>query len=136
MDDIQSILSTHPPTQSGKKPVKAERKASMSAIPDIFFDEILVRVALTRVEVLTLMYLYRITWCKPNLHKKYGITPMIEHSELCLALSITNDVLYQTLRKLEGFGFIETIHSGQYFVRKFFSVENDLKYGQTYDNFL
>jgi DNA-binding MarR family transcriptional regulator len=141
MEDLKSILSSHH-SKAGTvpahaiKPLKGEVKATTSEIPDLFFDEILILIKLTRTEVLTMMYLYRITWCKPNLHRKFGIAPFISHTELAASLDTSNEILHQTIRRLEGFGFIETIRSGQYFVRKFFTEENDRKYGQTYDNFL
>lgn len=140
MEDLRSILSSHHSktevTAGAIKATKSEVKATSSEIPDLFFDEILVEIKLTRTEVLLLMYLYRITWCKPNLHSKYGIAPIVAHSELALSLDISSEILYQTIRRLEGFNFIETIRAGQYFVRKYFTVENDRRYGQTYDNFL
>ena len=37
--------------------------------------------------------------------------------------------------RLEELGFISTIRSGQYFVRRYFTKENDEKFGQTYDDF-
>lgn len=141
MEDLRSILSSHH-SRSGKtsdntlKNVNDEVGATTSEIPDLFFDEILVHIKLTRTEVLLLMYLYRITWCKPNLHRKFGIAPMISHSEIATSLDITIDIFHQTIRRLESFGFIETIRSGQYFVRKYFTGENDQRYGQSYDNFL
>jgi DNA-binding MarR family transcriptional regulator len=140
MEDLRSILSSHhskgSSTASAIKATNGEVKATTSEIPDLFFDEILVDVKLTRTEVLLLMFLYRITWCKPNLHRKFGIAPIISHTELAKSLDISNEILHQTVRRLEGFNFIETIRSGQYFVRKYFTDENDRKYGQTYDNFL
>jgi uncharacterized protein YlbG (UPF0298 family) len=141
MEDLRSILSSHHSktgntTNDAIKTINGEVKATTSEIPDLFFDEILVHIKLTRTEVLMLMYLYRVTWCKPNLHRKFGIAPMISHTELSVNLDVSNEVLHQTLRRLEGFNFIETIRSGQYFVRKYFTEENDRKYGQTYDNFL
>ncbi|MBT4793246.1 MAG: hypothetical protein HON90_16860 [Halobacteriovoraceae bacterium] len=141
MEDLRSILTSHH-SKSGSatvdviKTTNGEVQATTSEIPDLFFDEILINIKLTRTEVLLLMYLYRITWCKPNLHRKYGIAPILSHTELAKSLDVTNEVLYQTIRSLEGFNFIETIRAGQYFVRKYFSEENDRKYGQTYDNFL
>lgn len=141
MEDLKSILSSHHskvgtvPAQA-IKPIEGELSATTSEIPDLFFDEILVLIKLTRTEVLTMMYLYRITWCKPNLHRKFGIAPIISHSDLALTLDISSEILHQTIRRIEGFGFIETIRSGQYFVRKYFTEENDRKYGQTYDNSL
>ena len=140
MEDIRSILSSHhSKTNASAKVVKAtngEISATTSEIPDLFFDEILIQIKLTRTEILLLMYLYRMTWCKPNLHRKYGIAPIMSHFEMGKSLDVSSEILHQTIRKLEGFGFIETIRSGQYFVRKYFTEENDRKYGQTYDNFL
>lgn len=137
MEDLQSILTSHHPANSGSmKPIKTEIKATMSAIPDLFFDDVLVKIKLSRVEILLMMYLYRITWCKPNIHKKFGIAPMINYEEVALKLDVSTEIFHQTIRRLESFGFIETIRSGQYFVRKYFTEENDQKYGQTYDNFL
>jgi DNA-binding MarR family transcriptional regulator len=141
MEDLRTILSSHN-SKTGKSTSDAinttddEKKATTSEIPDLFFDEILVVYKMTRVEILLLMYLYRATWCKPNLYNKYGIAPMIFHSDIASQLDVTMEALHQTLRRLEGFGFIETIRSGQYFVRKYFTEENDRMYGQTYDNFL
>ena len=43
--------------------------------------------------------------------------------------------IYQALRKVEEYGFISTIRSGQYFVRKYFTKDYDEKFGQTYDDF-
>lgn len=141
MEDLRSILSSHH-SKSGKSSTDAinstddEVKATTSEIPDLFFDEILVSYKLTRVEILLLMYLYRGTWCRPNLYKKYGIAPMIFYEDLVKQIDVSMDMLHQSFRKLEAFGFIETIRSGQYFVRKYFTEENDVKFGQTYDNFL
>ena len=138
MEDLRTILSSHhskmdePSTESNVRPVTA----TVSAIPDVFFDDVLTQVKLTRTEVLVLMYLYRITWCRPNLHSKYGIAPIISHLDLSHTLDVSGEILHQTIRRLEGFGYIETIRSGQYFVRKFFTEELDRKYGQSYDNFL
>lgn len=141
MEDIRSVLSSHHPKSAthGSKPANPMYDHNMptsSEIPDLFFDEILVKFKLTRVEILCLMYLYRSTWSKPNLHRKYGIAPIVSHNELAIRLDISNEILHQTIRRLEGFDFIETIRSGQYFVRKFFTETNDRMYGQTYDNFL
>ena len=137
MEDLHTILSSHHSNaNNAPKPLNDELHASSSEIPDLFFDEVLVEIKLTRTEVLLLMYLYRLTWCRPNLHKKYGIAPMISYEEVGGALDISHEIFYQTIRRLEGFGFIETIRPGQYFVRKYFTEKNDRKYGQTYDNFL
>ncbi len=140
MEDLRSILTSHHSKNSADagaiKAVNDEVKATTSEIPDLFFDDILLKYKLTRIEILLLMYLYRITWCKPNLHRKYGIAPIISHTDLAKTLDVSNEILHQTIRRLEGFSFIETIRSGQYFVRKYFTEEYDRKYGQTYDNFL
>lgn len=138
--DIKTIISEHHPRFSKKRSEsdKSERikHATTSEIPDIFFDEILLQFKLTRIEILVLMYLYRTVWCRPNLHKKYGISPLLSHSELSLQLKITKEELYQSLRKLEELEFIETIRAGQYFVRKYFTAEYDAQYGHFYDDFL
>lgn len=140
MEDLRTILSSHHAKDDEKdskvKAAGGDPSASVSEIPDLFFDEILVRFKLNRIDTLVLMYLYRTTWCRPNLHRKYGITPMISHSEFAEKIEITIDVLHQTLNRLESLSFIETIRSGQYFVRKYFTEENDRKFNQSYDNFL
>jgi DNA-binding MarR family transcriptional regulator len=141
MENIRDIISAHNPkadahASGSVKDMEREVIASTSEIPDLFFDDILIHFKLTRVEIVLLMYFYRLTWCKANLHKKFGIAPMVSHSEVAENLELTMDSLHHTIRSLEGFGFIETIRSGQYFVRKYFTEELDKKYGQTYDNFL
>lgn len=140
MENLRDILSAHnsknESTATGTLETGSELQATTSEIPDLFFDEILVEYKLSRIEIILLMYLYRSTWCKPNLHRKFGIAPILSHADLAKSLDITNEILYHTFRKLESYRFIETIRSGQYFVRKFFTEENDKKYGQTYDDFL
>ena len=140
MEDLKTILSSHHSKGNTEanviRPKNEKVQASTSEIPDIFFDEILIKIKLTRTEILVLMSLYRMTWCRPNLYKKYGIAPIISHSDISSQLEINAEVFHSTIRKLEELKFIETIRAGQYFVRKYFSEENDRKYGQTYDNFL
>jgi len=139
MEDIQVILSSHNRKivhADSKDPESKIQAPTNSKIPDLFFDEILVEYKLTRAETLVLMFLYRVTWCKPNLHVKHGIAPMLSHQAVCTKLDLTMELFLQTVKKLETYGFIETIRAGQYFVRKYFTEINDLKYGQTYDNFL
>jgi hypothetical protein len=138
MEDLKSILSSHlnkSKTQAVKD-LEESAEASASEIPDLFFDEVLLDYKLSRIEILLLMYFYRLTWCRPNLHKKYGIAPIISHADLSKNLDISLEILHQSVRRLESFKFIETIRAGQYFVRKYFTEENDKKFGQTYDNFL
>jgi hypothetical protein len=139
MEDLRSILTSHNSKISSAEATDdflKERYATTSEIPDLFFDEILINHKLNRVEILLLMYMYRLTWCKPNLHRKFGIAPIISHNDVATNLDVSIDVFHQTIRNLESFKFIETIRSGQYFVRKYFTEENDKLYGQTYDNFL
>ncbi|MCB9092084.1 MAG: hypothetical protein H6620_05945 [Halobacteriovoraceae bacterium] len=140
MEDIRSIINHHLPKrqvdggETEKKP--RSKKATTSEIPDLFFDEILVSYKLNRIEIMVLMYLYRLVWCKPNIHRDYGIGPILSYEDLMVNLVINQEDLYQALRKLETYEFIETIKSGQFFVRKYFTRENDRLYGQRYDDFL
>lgn len=139
MVDIHDVLAIH---RSRKEPTKSEliegkqqTNPTTSKIPDIFFDEILVDFKLNRIEILVLMYLYRRVWCRPNLYKEFGISQLMAHSEMSGHLKISIDEIYHSLRKLEELGFISTIRSGQYFVRRYFTKENDEKFGQSYDDF-
>jgi DNA-binding MarR family transcriptional regulator len=139
MADIHEILADHK-SRSHSQPSELEgtrdfNVPTTSEIPDLFFDEILIEFKLNRVEVLVLMYVYRRVWCRPNLYKEFGISQLMAHSEMAKQLKLSIDEIYQSLRKLESLGCIATIRSGQYFVRKYFSKENDEKFGQTYDDF-
>lgn len=140
MEDIRSIISHHLPKKhldnSDPEKVPKPKKASMSEIPDLFFDDVLVKIKLNRIEVMILMYLYRVVWCRPNLHRDYGIGPILSYSDLSENLEITLDELHTGLRKLETLEFIETVRAGQYFVRKYFTKDNDKIYGIKYDDFL
>lgn len=139
MVDLRTILDNHRSSLSDKAEVviEAETSASptVSEIPDIFFDQVLIDFKLTRVEVMVLMYLYRRVWCRPNLYKVYGISQLLSHSEMSKNLSLPMENIYQSLRKVEEYGFISTIRSGQYFVRKYFTKEADESFAQTYDDF-
>lgn len=139
MVDIHDVLAVHRskkgPSQSEMIEGKEKTFPTTSKIPDIFFDEILVDFKLNRIEVLVLMYLYRRVWCRPNLYKEFGISQLMAHSEMSNHLKLSIDDIYHCLRKLEELGFISTIRSGQYFVRRYFTKENDEKFGQTYDDF-
>lgn len=140
MVDLHTILKDHEPRRksgSGTGPLHSmqHKSPSSSKIPDLFFDEILVQYKLTRIEIMLLMYLYRKVWAKPNLYKVYGISQLMSHAEMALHLGLNIEDIYTALRKIEDFGFITTIRSGQYFVRKYFTQENDELYGQTYDDF-
>lgn len=141
MEDIRSILSQF----HSKKRTKADEvqkavtgpgaEASSSEIPDIFFDEVLHKFKLSRTEITVLMFLYRQVWCRPNLYKSHGIGPLNSYAEMANFLHMPTDEVSQILRSLENYGFIETVRSGQYFVRKYFTEELDFKYGQDYNQF-
>lgn len=141
MDDLHTILAEHRPKKSHSdndvetNHHKKQHGPSVSEIPDLFFDDILVNYKLSRIEVLVLMYLYRSVWCRPNLYKVHGISQILSHTEMSHRLSLEIEEIYQSLRKLEGYGFISTIRSGQYFVRKYFSRKNDEFFDQTYNEF-
>lgn len=139
MEDIRSVLSQF---NSKKKKSEAQKsqtgpaiQASTSEIPDLFFDEILHRHKLNRTEISVLMFLYRQVWCRPNLYKSHGIGPLNSYSDISNFLHITLDELSHSLRSLENYGFIETVRSGQYFVRRYFTEAFDSQYGQDYDQF-
>lgn len=141
MEDIRSILSQfHAKKKRTQEAVQKSgtgphNEASSSAIPDLFFDEILHRYKLSRTEITLLMFLYRQVWSRPNLYKSHGIGPLNSYAEMASYLHFSVDELTQTLRTLETYGFIETVRSGQYFVRKFFTESLDMQYGQDYDEF-
>lgn len=135
MDDIRSVLSKYRPVNSQDSSSKGSEKPTSSSIPDIFFDEILVRFKLTKSEIILLMYLYRQIWSKPNLNAKYGIGPLQSLEKVSKDLRLTYDELITILHNLEKLQLIQTVRSGQYFIRKFFTEEFDMKYGQSYDEF-
>ncbi len=140
MVDLHSILADHRSkskfldTRDNQAPPRVP-KASGVEIPDLFFDQILVNYKFTRIEIMVLMYLYRQVYCRPNLYKDYGLSQLLSHTEMAKNLNIELEDIHHVLRKLEGLGFIETIRLGQYFVRKYFTKENDEFFGQTYDDF-
>jgi DNA-binding MarR family transcriptional regulator len=138
--DLQSILADHNSRYRRAKKTdiddsKKKLSPTVSEIPDIFFDHIIVKYKLTRIEILVLMYLYRRVWCKTNLYKIYGLSQLLSHTEMANSLGIDLDDVYHSLRVLEEYSFISTVRSGQYFVRKYFTKDNDEVFGQTYDDF-
>ena len=143
MEDIRSILSQFHSKKKTKSASDVQKSgeggaltdASLAAIPDLFFDDILHRYKLTRPEITLLMFLYRQVWTRPNLYKSHGIGPLNSYVEMAQLLHFTQEELSQHLRSLENYGFIDTVRSGQYFVRKYFTEELDNKYGQDYDQF-
>lgn len=139
MVDLRTILQDHHSKgqdQNERLGVeKRPRVAQISEIPDVFFDDILVTYKLSRVEIMVLMYLYRKVWRQANLYKEYGISQLLSHTEMAKCLNSPIESIYQALRKIEELGFMTTIRSGQYFVRKYFTREYDELFGQTYDDF-
>lgn len=138
MEDIRSLLSLYR-ARSGKDTPAAAQKlvepevATTSEIPDVFFDEILPVVKLSRTETALLMTLYRQVWCRPNLYRSHGIGPLNSYQELSRLLHVGQEDVINALRVLENLGFIQAIRSGQFFVRKFFTEENDTRFGQSYE---
>ncbi len=141
MVDIQQIIADHRPKSKvyeedhNVKKGKSSGGATSSEIPDLFFDKILVQFKLSRIEIMVNMYLYRLVWCRPNLYKEFGISQIMSHTELAKILGVEIEDIYQALRKLEEYGFISTVRSGQYFVRRYFTKENDEFYFQNYNDF-
>ena len=139
MVDLHSILADHRTRSTvSSDAVTATQEyvvPTTSEIPDVFFDHILKDYKLTRIETVVLMYLYRKVWCRPNLYKIYGISQLMSHTEMAKQLCVGIEDIYHSLRQLEDYGFINTVRSGQYFVRKYFLKDNDELYGQTYDEF-
>jgi DNA-binding MarR family transcriptional regulator len=139
MEDIRSVLSQFKKKRNendlDKSGVGSHSYPDSSEIPDLFFDEILHLYKLSRMEILVLMFLYRQVWSWPNLYKKHGIGPLNSFSDLASRLNMTHEELVNHLHTLEKFHLIETVRSGQYFVRKYFTEEFDFKFGQHYDDF-
>lgn len=136
--DLQSILAGHRSKLAREKSSDQNPKVyspSFSEIPDIFFDDILVRYKLSRSETLVLMYLYRKVWASNNIFKKHGISQLLSHTEMANFLGLPIEDIHVALRKLEEYAFIEIIRSGQYFVRRYFTKDLDDRFEQTYDNF-
>jgi len=140
MVDLQSILAEHRSKKklgnvNDKGGGAAQLEASVSEIPDVFFDKIIVDHKLTRIEILVLMYIYRRVWCFPNLHRAHGISQLMSHTEMAKNLGIVIEDVYSALRKLEEYDMIKTIRAGQYFSRRFFTKEIDDIFEQKYDDF-
>ena len=139
MVNLHTILADH--RSRSKRHIEADWEkpggsvVAPSEIPNLFFDQVLVEYKLTRVEILVLMYLYRKVWCGPNLYTLHGISPLLSHTEMAKQLHQNLEDVQFALRSLEECEFIMTVRSGQYFVRKFFTKQNDDRCGQTYDDF-
>lgn len=143
--DIYRVIKTHrsknikgDDTDSVQLPGQSERSnlnLEYSDIPDVFFDQVIVEIRLSRIEILVLMYLYRRVWCRPNLFSLHGISPMLSLAEMANSLKIELQEVHASIRSLEKLGFLKTIRSGQYFVRKYFLKDLDERFDQTYDDF-
>ena len=137
MEDIRSILSMYPSKAteeaSSVSPLNQEHLPTVSEIPDVFFDEVLVKYKLSRPEISLLMLLYRQVWCRPNLYRSHGIGPINSYSEVAKVLHVSSEELINSLRNLESIGFIQTIRAGQYFVRRYFTEELDQMFAQHYE---
>ncbi len=133
MDELHSILARHKGTIKEQHPTPLT--PPIVEVPELFFDEILRKLKLGRQEIMVLFYLYRKTWTRSNPNRKFGIGKMLSYEEMAVSLGMSIDDLYQSLRKLESLDLIETIRSGQYFVRKYFTKENDQRYQVSYENF-
>ena len=140
MEDIRSVLSQYQSkakkdTDTQKTNAGPAEQATLSEIPDVFFDVVLKNFKLTRQDISLMMVLYRQVWCRPNLYKSHGIGPLHSYADICTFLGLTHDEFNSGLRNLQNYGFLETVRAGQYFVRKFFTEELDTKFGQNYDSF-
>ena len=139
MEDIRKVLSQFKKKKDGqlqKSQGRPSSGATTSEIPDVFFDFVLLKIKLNRLEIALYMHLYRQVWCRPNLYRSHGIGPLNSYSDICQKLNINVDELGTLLRNLENYGLIETVRAGQYFIRKYFLEEIDLQYSQNYDEFL
>jgi hypothetical protein len=138
MEDIRSVLSQFKKKKDGqlqKAQTGPVSSPSVSEIPDVFFDVVLLKVKLNRLEIALLMLLYRQVWCRPNLYRSHGIGPLNSYSELSQKISISVEELGTLIRNLENYGLLETVRAGQYFIRKYFLEELDHQFGQNYDEF-
>lgn len=136
--DLKSILNDHKSKHASSLASTDNHRleSSFSLIPDVFFDDVLVKFKLTRLEILALVYLYRKAWAPTNVDRKYGMTPHLDYKIFSQKLEIESEHLMQTLRKLEEFGFVQKMNHDLYFVRKYFTEELDKRYGQNYENSL
>lgn len=136
MDELHSILIKHNTKFKKTEDISSHKKnnsPTTSEIPDIFFDDILKKFKMSRVEIQVLMHLYRMVWCRPNIYARYGLTPLLSYAQLSKELELENQELMEIINNLVNYGFIETIRAGQYLVHRYFTHELDLAYGQVYD---
>ena len=135
--NIQTTLDSHRSRSSEYRTSDSKEAPlpSTSIIPDLFFDNILVQYKLNQMETMVLMFLYRQVWCRPNLYRKYGVSPIFSIETISGSWGVTAKDIYLALDKLRTLEFIELIRSGQYFVRKYFTKDFDKLYRQNYDGF-
>ncbi len=138
MSSLQKILVSHKTQKRGVESDFKRKKDfnTTSEIPDIFFDEILVDFKLSRIEILIFLYLYRKIWISSNLSRDYGVSPLIDTKTLEKLYRLDHKEVLSALQALEKHGLLETIRPNQYFIRRFFTAENDKLCGQSYDDFL
>ena len=141
MEDIRSVLTQFQTKKKNdkndvqKSVIGPAKDASTSEIPDVFFDVVIQKFRLNRLDIAVLMFLYRQVYCRPNLYKAHGIGPLNSYAEMASVLGVDVEELGQHVRALENYGLVETVRSGQYFVRKYFTQELDSEFGQSYDEF-
>lgn len=142
MEDIRSVLTQFQTKKKRSSPEDVQKSskgpakdASTSEIPDLFFDVIIPKYRLNRLDISVLIFLYRQVWCRPNLYKSHGIGPLNSYAEMANLLGTSTEELGQHIRALENYGLLETVRSGQYFVRKYFTEECDVEFNQNYDEF-
>ena len=136
--DIHSILADHASRREKDKSLKSSssgNRPTEALIPDLFFDNILTTYKLGRIDILILMFLYRMVWCRPNLYKVYGISPLLSLKQMAEDLGLSGEECHTALRNIESYGFIATLRPGQYFVRRYFTKDWDKHFSQTYDDF-
>ncbi|MFZ4714365.1 MAG: hypothetical protein ACOYL6_11655 [Bacteriovoracaceae bacterium] len=139
MDELHSILiKHHAKNKKSDDKISAGSplpKPTFSEIPDLFFDDILIRFKLTRIEIQVLMFLYRQVWCRPNLYAKYGLTSLLSYSDVAKILDLSVEDLMNSIHNLESYGFMQTVRAGQYLVYRYFTREYDIQFNQSYDEF-
>ena len=140
MTEIRRVLEKFP----SKKELTSSSNENLSSdlsnectfidIPEVFFTDVIERIALNRNELRVILYLYRQIYCYPNLYEKYGISQLNDLLELSKYFKLSYNELHKVLKSLESYELIQTIRSGQYFIRRYFLAEYDEFFGQVYDD--
>ena len=140
MTEIRRVLEKFPSkkelTSSSNENVSNElnNECTFIDIPEVFFTDVMERIALNRNELRVILYLYRQIYCYPNLYEKYGISQLNDLLELSKYFKLNYNELHKILKSLESYELIQTIRSGQYFIRRYFFTEYDEFFGQVYDD--